>query len=72
VSGGTATAGSEYTPVSGTLVFEPGQTTRMFSVAILNDTVREANETVLLALSNPSGAVLGTPATATVTIRNDD
>src|SRR6185503_8290208 len=34
---GTATAGSDYTAVSGTLVFANGETSKTFSIPIVND-----------------------------------
>ncbi|HXT49902.1 MAG TPA: Calx-beta domain-containing protein, partial [Thermoanaerobaculia bacterium] len=71
---GTATAGQDFTPVTGTLVWEDGDDTpKTFAVPILDDTVVEPNETVLLALQNPGGgAGLGTPSTGTLTIVDDD
>ncbi len=71
-SDGTATAGSDYTATSGTLTFNPGETSKTFSVPILEDTLGEPNETIALSLSNPSNAVLGTPASATLTIPAND
>jgi hypothetical protein len=68
---GTATAGSDYTATSGTLVFAPGQTSKTVAVPILGDTAYESDETFTLTLSNPVNATLGT-ATATGTIANDD
>src|SRR5207244_3295812 len=69
---GTATAGSDYTSVSGTLNFAPGQTTKTFNVPIINDSALEPNETVTLTLSNPSNATLGAPNPATLIIVDDD
>jgi len=71
-SPGTATAGSDYTTASGTLSFSPGQTSKTFSVPILEDTVVEGSETVNLALTSPTGATLGTPNTAVLTIVDND
>jgi len=68
-SDGTATAGDDYTSTSGTLIFNPGQTSLTFEVRIRTDSILDPNETVLLELSNPDDATLGTPATATLTIR---
>jgi Calx-beta domain len=71
-SDGSATAGSDYTAASGTLSFMAGQTSQTFSVPITNDPLGEANETINLTLSNPSEAILGTPAATTLTILDND
>src|SRR5262249_47803553 len=68
---GTATAGSDYTPASGTLTFNPGETSKTIVVPILGDTGVESDETFRVVLSNPVNAVFGV-AQATVTIQNDD
>ena len=68
---GTATAGSDYTSTTGTLVIPAGQTTGTISVPIVGDTIPEADETFTVALSNPVGATLvGGPGVGT--ILNDD
>jgi hypothetical protein len=72
VTGGNATAGSDYTGGSGTLNFAAGATSATFNVAIVNDAVYEGNETIVLSLSNPVNATLGTPATTAVTIIDND
>ncbi|HZN96032.1 MAG TPA: Calx-beta domain-containing protein, partial [Myxococcales bacterium] len=72
LAGGTATAGADFTLVAGTLSFPAGTLTQTISVPIANDTVDEEDETVLVALSSPSGAQLGGPTTATLTIADDD
>ena len=53
---GTATAGSDYTATSGTLVFAPGETSKTIAVPILGDTAFEPDETFTLTLSNPVNA----------------
>lgn len=68
----TTSAGQDYTATTGVLRFDPGQTQRSFTVAILNDSLDEHDESVKLALSNPINANLGTPADATLTILDDD
>lgn len=70
-SNGTATAGSDYTAASGTLDFGAGETSMTFTVDILNDAVAEADETVILTLSNALDATIGTPNPATLTIVDD-
>ncbi len=54
-SGVSATAGVDYTPLTGTVLsFPPGVSTRTVSVAILGDAVDEPDETLNLVLSSPS------------------
>ncbi|PEG40595.1 chitinase [Mycolicibacterium duvalii] len=57
-SDGTATGGSDYTPVSGTLTFLPGETTKTISVVVFGDTLAESTESFVVTLSSPSGATL--------------
>jgi thermitase len=72
-SDGSATAGSDYAATAGTLSFAADQSTATFSVPVTDDGSFEPDETLALTLSSPTGGlVLGTPATATVTISNDD
>jgi subtilisin family serine protease len=71
-SQGTATAGSDYTPATGSLSFAAGQTTASFTVPIIDDDVFEGGETVDLTLTSPNGVPLGAPSTSTLTIRDDD
>jgi hypothetical protein len=68
---GTAKAKEDYTATSGTLTFQPGETSRTISVSIKGDRKREANETFSVQLSNAVGATID-DGVATVTILNDD
>lgn len=69
-SNGTAVQWSDYTPVSGTLTFGTGETSKNVAVAAIADGVDEPAETVLMTLSAPSnGATLDPQASqATGTI----
>jgi Calx-beta domain len=72
-SNGTATAGSDYTATSGTLNFAAGEMSKIISIPILDDNVFEnASETFTLTLSNPSGAILSTPSSTTITISDNE
>jgi hypothetical protein len=55
---GTATAPGDYQTNSGTLTFNPGDTTRSINVLVNGDTLDEANETFFVNLTNPSNAVI--------------
>ena len=68
---GTATAGSDYTATSGTLTFQPGETSKTVSVPITDDAVDDGGETLTLTLSSASGADLD-DAEATGTIQNTE
>jgi hypothetical protein len=65
---GTAVAGVNYTPTSGTLAFAIGQTSQSFTIPILSDPTMTTNLTVGLALSSPTAGILGVPSTAVLTI----
>lgn len=71
-SNGTATSGSDYLATGGQLTFAPNQTSKTFTVPILEDTLNEPNETVNLTLNNPVNALLGSPRDATLTIVDND
>jgi hypothetical protein len=69
----SAKAGSDYTATNGTLTFAPGEVTRSFTVAVANDSVASGSRAFNVILSNVTGgATLGTPASANVTITDDD
>ncbi|WP_304437817.1 Calx-beta domain-containing protein, partial [Cylindrospermopsis sp. CR12] len=73
LTNGTATAPSDYNNTSITVNFANGETSKTVTIPIVNDSQFEADETVNLTLSNPTGgATLGTQTTAVLTIINDD
>ncbi len=73
VTFGTATpADASVTGAPGTVTFMPGETTKTIAVAVTNDSLDEANETLTVTLANPSNATLGTAATTVTIVDNDD
>ena len=68
---GTATAGADYTATSGTLTFDPGETTKTVDVPVLDDAHDDTEETLTLTLSNATGARIR-DGEATGTIVNSD
>ena len=67
----TATAGSDYTAISGTLSFAPGQTRKAITVRILDDGEEEGSEVFTVRLSDARNAVLADPE-GTATIIDDE
>jgi uncharacterized protein (TIGR03118 family) len=65
---------SDYEIALGKVTFNPGETSKTVRILIVNDNFDEDDETVDLALSNPTGAGvgLGTPNTAELTILDND
>jgi hypothetical protein len=73
VTAGTATAGTDFSTVTGTLTFANKETSKTFTIPILDDTTTEGTETVTLTLSNPTnGVVLTNPSTATLNITDNE
>jgi hypothetical protein len=70
-SPGTATAGSDYTAVSGVLTIPAGVTAKAIVVPIVGDATSEQNETFNVTLSSPSSLSFSDSA-AIGTILNDD
>jgi large repetitive protein len=71
-SDGTATTGDgDYVVGSGTVTFDPGDTTKSVDVTVNGDTTYEADEDLTVTLSNAGNAGLADD-TATGTITNDD
>ena len=71
-SSGTATAGSDFTPVSARVEFAPGETTRRIEVPVTADGLGEAAQDFSILLGNPEGdATVGTPGAVGVTIPAD-
>jgi glucose/arabinose dehydrogenase len=68
---GTATAPSDYTASSGSVVFPAGTTQQTINVPVVGDTTVEPDETFNVHLSSPENANLAV-ADATVKILDDD
>jgi len=68
---GSAIAAEDYTAVSGTLLFNAGETTKTIVVDVIGDRKREADESFSVTLSGASGATI-VDASGAGLIRNDD
>ena len=69
---GNASPLSDFVPTLGTLKFAGGETSKTFSVLIVDDVYVEGDETFNVLLSNPTGAALAVPNSAVVTITDND
>ncbi|MBL7904115.1 MAG: HYR domain-containing protein, partial [Bacteroidales bacterium] len=74
--GGTATAGSDYNTLSGTVIILAGSTTATIDVLVNDDAILENTETVTVTLasitSGNSNISIGLPDEATVNINDND
>lgn len=69
---GTATSGTDYTGGVATVSIPAGATTATITINPTVDGTVEADETVALTVAAGTGYTVGTPASATGTILNDD
>ena len=71
-TGGTATAGGDYTGNVATVTIPAGATTATVTINPTVDGTVEPDETVTLTVAAGSGYTVGSPSSATGTILNDD
>ncbi|MCA1566811.1 MAG: hypothetical protein LC803_14435 [Acidobacteria bacterium] len=71
-SGGAAFARCDYATTFDTLVFAPGEATKTFTIPLVDDGHVEPREFVNVRLLATSGATLGTPSSAVLTITDND
>jgi Tol biopolymer transport system component len=71
---GNASSRCDYLTTLGTLQFAAGETSKNISIPIIDDVYAEGvvGETFTITLTNATGATLGAPATATLTITDND
>ena len=71
--GGTATAGTDYTPASSTVTFSPGETKKTVNVDVIGDNLDEPDETFNLTVVPGATATCTTgDCTGQATIQDDD
>jgi hypothetical protein len=70
-SNGTATSGTDYTAISGTLTFPAGVTSQTISIPITNDSGIESPETFEVLLSNPVNVSISNGSTTITIVDND-
>ena len=72
-AGGTATPDVDFTAITNTLTFGSNAARLTFTIDIADDSDAEGNETVFMAISNPTGGGrLGTRTNAVLTIEDDE
>jgi Tol biopolymer transport system component len=73
-SDGTASERSDYITQSGTLTFQPGETSKTVRILVVDDGLFEGDETLNVSLSNPQppGAGFGGPTRAQLKILDND
>lgn len=70
---GTDSLASDYTLVTASpIVIPAGQTSADIDVSIINDTLNETNETIIVTLGAPTNAGFGSTTTHTLTITDND
>jgi hypothetical protein len=72
LANGKASERCDYGTVVGSLRFGIGESTKTFTIPIVNDALVEGDETLTVNLSEVTGALLANPTTATITIIDDD
>ncbi|MEO1281699.1 MAG: PQQ-dependent sugar dehydrogenase, partial [Pseudomonadota bacterium] len=72
LTGIEATPGSDFVATNGTITLQPGQTTALIPVTVINDGISEPTETVVVSLINVDSGFLEAPRTARVSILDDE
>ena len=70
VTGGSATAGTDYVLAAGRLTFAPNQSRKEIVLKLLPDALAEGDETIVITLHAPTGGTLGTDSVLTFTVRD--
>ncbi len=68
----SATAGADFVSVSNTIRFQDGESQKLITVPIINDSLLESPERFTFVLELAQGASLGVPRTADIVIVDDD
>lgn len=62
----------DYETAAGQITFAPGETSKVITIPLIDDSYPEGSESFQIALSNIAGASFGTPTTAGLTINDND
>lgn len=69
---GSATSGADYIAIPLSVNIPAGETSLVVPITLLDDTLGEYDETVVLTLTPAAGYNVGSPASATITITDND
>lgn len=69
---GSAVVDADYTISASPIRIPAGETTASVTIGIIDDAVQESDESVIVTLQTPTGAVLGTTSESTLTIQDND
>jgi hypothetical protein len=69
---GTASSRCDYQANLRNIQFAPGETSKIIPILLVDDAYFEGTETLTVTLSDPLGVGLGSPASATVSITDND
>ena len=72
VINGVASSRCDYAVSVGTIDFAAGETSKSFSIPIVDDSYAEGPESFTITLSGPAGSSLGPQVTATITINDNE
>jgi uncharacterized delta-60 repeat protein len=72
VIGGTAVAGQDYLPFSGTLTFVPGQSSTNFTVRLINNSLSDGDRAIVIGLMNFHNASSALITETALTIIDDE
>jgi hypothetical protein len=72
LNSGNASSRCDYETTVGTLRFAAGETSKTILIPVVDDVYAEGSESFSVTLTNASGALLGSPSVATVTIIDND
>src|SRR6185312_10365858 len=67
---GTAGIGTDYNPLSATVAFNPGDTTKTVQIPIINNNLPQGDRTVTMLISNIQNAAITSPSNAVLTIKD--
>ncbi len=71
-TGSTATSGTDYTGLSGSVTIPAGESSAAIDITIIDDRIDDDDETIILMLSDGTGYVTRGSNTVTITIADND